>query len=194
MAANLRASGLANPVNAVLLNFRAYDTLLETAILVLALAGVWMLASDAAWREAPANFATGHAAEPPLIVLVKLLVPLVALSAIYLLFLGASEPGGAFQAGTILAAIAILLVLARIAPPPAPARPAMRWAVAGGFLVFALAGFATALFGRGFMDFPPTAAYAAIIAIEIALALSVAAALMLLAGSLPDEPGRDAPK
>jgi multisubunit Na+/H+ antiporter MnhB subunit len=191
VAANLPASGLGNPVNAVLLNFRAYDTLLETGVLVLALVGGWMLATDATWKRAPANFATRHVVEPPLIVLVKVLVPLVALSAVYLLFLGSSEPGGAFQAGTILAAVAILLILARIAPPPDPAQPSVRWAVAAGFLLFALAGFATLALGRGYMDFPPAAAYPLIIALEVGIAVSVAAALMLLAGGLPDEPGRD---
>jgi multisubunit Na+/H+ antiporter MnhB subunit len=191
VAANLPASGLGNPVNAVLLNFRAYDTLLETGVLVLALVGAWMLATDATWKRAPANFATRHVVEPPLIVLVKVLVPLVALSAVYLLFLGSAEPGGAFQAGTILAAIAILLVLARIAPTPDPVQPSVRWAVAAGFLLFALTGFATLALGRGYMDFPPAAAYPLIIAIEVGIAVSVAAALLLLASGLPDEPGRD---
>lgn len=193
VAARLPESGLGNPVNAVLLNFRAYDTLLETGVLVLALVGGWMLASDAAWSRPPANFATRHAVELPLIVLVKVLAPLVTLSAFYLLFLGSEASGGAFQAGTILAAIAILLALARVAPIPGPAASSLRWAVAAGFLLFAVAGFAMLALGRGFLDFPPPAAKALIIAIEIGLAASVATALMLLAGGLPDEPGRDGP-
>jgi multisubunit Na+/H+ antiporter MnhB subunit len=34
-------SGVSNPVTAVLLNFRAYDTLLELAVLMAAILGIW---------------------------------------------------------------------------------------------------------------------------------------------------------
>ena len=43
VAANLQTSGVSNPVTAVLLNFRGYDTLLEMVVLLLALLGVWSL-------------------------------------------------------------------------------------------------------------------------------------------------------
>ena len=43
VAANLETSGVSNPVTAVLLNFRGYDTLLEMVVLLLALLGVWSL-------------------------------------------------------------------------------------------------------------------------------------------------------
>jgi hypothetical protein len=36
-------SGVSNPVTAVLLNFRAYDTLMELAVLLVALLGIWSL-------------------------------------------------------------------------------------------------------------------------------------------------------
>jgi len=193
VAANLRASGLGNPVNAVLLNFRAYDTLLETGVIVVALVGSWMLATDASWTLAPGNFVTRHPVEPPLVVLIKALVPLVAISAFYLLFVGSEEPGGAFPAGTMLSAIGILLILARIAPPPARAGRSIRWTVAAGFMVFALSGSATLLVGREFLDFPPSSAKAVILIIELSLAPSVAMALLLLASGLPVEPGRDTP-
>ncbi|HBH35695.1 MAG TPA: hypothetical protein DDW45_04780, partial [Gammaproteobacteria bacterium] len=38
---NMEMSGVQNPVTAVLLNFRGYDTLLEMAVLLAALLGVW---------------------------------------------------------------------------------------------------------------------------------------------------------
>jgi len=43
VTAKLVHSGVSNPVTAVLLNFRGYDTLLETGVLLLALVGVWSL-------------------------------------------------------------------------------------------------------------------------------------------------------
>ena len=49
--ANMATSGVRNPVTAVLLNFRAYDTLLELGVLLVALLGVWSLGSAAAHRR-----------------------------------------------------------------------------------------------------------------------------------------------
>ena len=43
--AQLGLSGVSNPVTAVLLNFRGYDTLLEMVVLLLALLGVWAIGS-----------------------------------------------------------------------------------------------------------------------------------------------------
>ena len=45
-AANIAATGLGNPVTAVLMAYRAIDTLLETVVLLLALVGIWSLAPD----------------------------------------------------------------------------------------------------------------------------------------------------
>jgi hypothetical protein len=40
---HLAESGVSNPVTAVLLNFRSYDTLLEVAVLVVAMVAVWSM-------------------------------------------------------------------------------------------------------------------------------------------------------
>jgi monovalent cation/proton antiporter MnhG/PhaG subunit len=52
-AANLAATGMSNPVSAVLLAYRALDTVLESAVLPLALIGVWSLAPDRFWGGRP---------------------------------------------------------------------------------------------------------------------------------------------
>lgn len=52
-AANLAATGMGNPVSAVLLACRALDTVLESAVLPLALVGVWSLAPDRFWGGRP---------------------------------------------------------------------------------------------------------------------------------------------
>lgn len=190
VASRLEESGLANPVSAVLLNFRAFDTLLEKAVLVLALAGLWVLSAGIAQGRLPANFESRHEVEPQLVVLLKVLVPLVLITALYLLWLGADEPGGAFQSGTILAAVAILLVLARVMPVPVPTSVVMRCAVAAGFLVFAAAGF-YGMAGEGaFLTFPTEGAKSIILLVEVALTVSVAAVLFLLASGLPNTPDR----
>ena len=52
-AANMAATGLGNPVTAVLMAYRAIDTLLETVVLLLALLGIWSLAPDRVWGGFP---------------------------------------------------------------------------------------------------------------------------------------------
>src|SRR5690606_34203423 len=53
VADNLMASGVDNPVTAVLINFRGWDTLLESVVLLAALVGLWSLARDADWGGSP---------------------------------------------------------------------------------------------------------------------------------------------
>jgi uncharacterized MnhB-related membrane protein len=50
---NLPDTGLGNPVTAVLIAYRSFDTMLEKVVLVLAVAGVWSLAADRYWGGAP---------------------------------------------------------------------------------------------------------------------------------------------
>jgi multisubunit Na+/H+ antiporter MnhB subunit len=45
-AQNLAETGLGNPVTAVLIAYRSFDTMLEKVVLVLAVVGVWSLAAD----------------------------------------------------------------------------------------------------------------------------------------------------
>lgn len=185
----LPASGIGSQVNAVLINFRAFDTLLEKAVLLVALVGLWGLAPQVSWQVPSGNFVTPGQPEPQLLVLLKVLVPLVLLAAFYLFWLGADEVGGAFQAGTITAALGILLVLGRMSPIPAHGGDFARLGAVAGFVLFAVVGFAMNLLGRGFLDYPEAAAKPIILVIEAGVALSVAVVLFLLAGGLPQYEG-----
>ena len=101
---NLAISGVSNPVTAVLLNFRVYDTFLEMVVLLAALLGVWSI------KEVPIESMTDFK-NPVLHTLVDLLVPFSILVSIYLLWVGAHAPGGAFQAGSVFGASLVLLML-----------------------------------------------------------------------------------
>ena len=68
--ANLGATQLGNPVTAVLLGYRAFDTLLEKIVLLLAVIGVWSLAPDRAWGRAPPPLGRAQA-ERPLVFLAR---------------------------------------------------------------------------------------------------------------------------
>ncbi len=58
-AQNLAGTGLGNPVTAVLIAFRSFDTMLEKIVLVLAVLGVWSLAGRVTLR--PDALAKPHA-------------------------------------------------------------------------------------------------------------------------------------
>lgn len=168
----LPESGVSNPVTAVLLNFRAYDTLLELVVLLLALLGVRSLGS------AP-PLETG-AAPVLLQALVAWLAPALVVVAGFLLWIGAKAPGGAFQAGALLGAVAILL--AQAAPdrlPSAGARPLDLAAVLGPAVFLAVAA-ASAAAGQTVLQYPPGWAPALILLIEAAATLSIAAVLFVL--------------
>lgn len=172
VSTHLAASGVEHTVTAVLLNFRGYDTLLEVAVLLLALLGMWAVAPG------EGGDAVASPANPVLQALARLAVPLMILAAGYLLWAGAHRPGGAFQAGAVLAAAAVLLNLSGLLPAwGAPGRM-LRLGLAGGFLVFLAV--AVALLGEGgLLRYPPDRAGALILLIESGLTISLG---LILAG------------
>ena len=178
VAAQMDRSGVTHPVTAVLLNFRGYDTLLEVAVLLLALIGTWSL------RLAPAE----RSPERPGLVLrelVRLLVPLLVVIAGYLLWLGAHAPGGAFQAGALLAAAGVLLMLAEVRPLGRLSPAVLRLLAALGVAVFLAVALLVMVQGR-LLEYPVAWAGGLILAIESAATVSIGLALAYL--FLGDEP------
>lgn len=171
-AANLETSGVNNPVTAVLLNFRGYDTVLEMGVLLVALLGVWSLGGIPQQRESSPG--------PVLDVLSRLLVPLLILVAGYLLWVGADAPGGAFQAGSVLGAAGVLLLLAGWRPEPRFAGLPLRMTLAMGLGAFVVVGVVLMLMGRRLLQYPPSFAGALILLIEAAATLSIGVALAAL--------------
>lgn len=172
VAAHMAVSGVDHPVTAVLLNFRGYDTLLEVAVLLLALLG--MLAASTGKGEVPSALHAG----PVVQTLARLAVPLMILMAGYLLWAGAHRPGGAFQAGAVLAGAAVLLHLAGLLPAWASPALLLRLGLACGFLVFL--GVAVTMLGQGaLLRYPSEHAGALILLIEASLTISLG---LILAG------------
>ncbi len=178
VAENIEASGLSNPVSAVLLNFRAYDTLLEMAVLLLAVLGVWSLAVVPESRE--------PVPEAVLDMLSHLLVPLLILVSGYLLWVGGHAAGGAFQAGSILAAAGVLLLLTGWRPGAWFAGWPLRLSLISGLATFVLVAVLMLLLGESFLEFPLPIAGVLILLIEVAAALSIGITLAsLFVGSRP---------
>ncbi len=161
-------SGVSNPVTAVLLNFRAYDTLLELAVLLAAALGVRAIGSTRPVYQA---------AGPVLAALVRPLVPLLILAAGYLLWVGAHAPGGAFQAGAVLAAAAVLLRLRGDATGGLPGPVAQRWLLVAGIGAFLAVGLGVMLAGFSFLQYPAAWSGVLILLIESGATLAIAAAL-----------------
>mgnify|MGYP006426321365 CR=1 FL=1 len=170
--ARLDDSGVAYPVTAVLLNFRGYDTLLELAVLLLALIGVWSLST--------APHLGDEEPEPALAALSRLLAPLMILIAAYLVWVGARAPGGAFQAGSVLGAAGVLLRLSGWRLASRASGWPLRLVLVLGVAVFAFIGLAVMGFGQPLLGYPPGWAKTAILTIELAATLSIGAILAAL--------------
>ncbi len=180
----LGRSGVENPVTAVLLNFRAYDTLLEVAVLVIA--GLIALSLGRASAVAAPALSS---ADMLLHALLRWFAPLMLVLAAYLVWVGGHRPGGAFQAGAVLAAAGVLMRLAGNPLPLLAARLALRAGLVLGlaaFLAVALLGAVT----RGvLLAYPESLAGGIILVVEILLALSIAMVLLELFVSGPPSAG-----
>jgi multisubunit Na+/H+ antiporter MnhB subunit len=181
VAQGLPETGVSNPVTAVLLDFRGYDTLLEVAVIALAVIGAAVLAP----RQAPPAPLTGPVARAA----AATLAPAIVIVAGYLLWTGGARPGGAFQAGALLAGGLVLLEITGAVPWWRQGRVGRLWVVAGTAAFLAAGLGVMAATGR-FLDYPgPVWGYAIILGIEAVAALSIAVALSALFAAEPAEDG-----
>jgi multisubunit Na+/H+ antiporter MnhB subunit len=184
---HLGETGLGNPVTAVLMAFRALDTLLEKVVLFLAVVGVWSLAADENWG----GIAGQRRAERPqeaLAFLAQLLPPIGVVVAIHIVWVGANEPGGAFQGGAILAAMAMIVVMARLVEAPATGARRLRLILISGPLVFLAVGLLGMVAADAFLAYPAGLAKPLIVFIEVFMTVSIAASLPMLVLGPPDRP------
>jgi multisubunit Na+/H+ antiporter MnhB subunit len=185
VAANLAATGLGNPVTAVLMAYRAIDTLLEVVVLLLALLGVWSLAPDRLWGGLPGLH---YRADPDGILTfdAQMLVPIGILVGIHIFWVGSVAPGGEFQGATILAAMWILTTLSGLVDAPAVSRPWLRLLLIAGPAVFVAIGLAGFAMAGAFLAYPMEHAKLWILIIEVPVTLSIAAMLFLLVAGSPE--------
>lgn len=173
VAKNIEISGVSNPVTAVLLNYRSYDTLLELGVLLLALLGVWSLGGSTAVNRSTSI-------SPVLDFLGKFLVPIFILFAGYLLWVGAFAPGGAFQAGAVIGAAGVLLFLNDWKLERKYSGFALRLVLVIGLVLFIAIGFGFVFLDRVFLEYPPELAGGLILLIETGATLSIGISLAAL--------------
>ena len=183
-AAQLGSTGVGNPVTAVLLAYRAMDTLLEAIVVLLALVGVWSLAHDRAWGGYPQL--RSHADPDGILAyFARVMAPVGIIVGIYIFWIGADFPGGKFQGATILAAMWLLVIGAGLAHLPPVSQTWLRVLLVAGPLVFIVIGFAGLVTAEAVFAYPNGYAKPLILAIEIALMPTLVLALALLVAGAP---------
>lgn len=118
-------------------------------------------------------------------VLLKLLIPVIMLFALYVQFHGDYGPGGGFQAGVIFGAGMILYALIfGLEPALRVFSPnVLRTLVAAGVMLYGGVGVATILFGGNFLDYdvlahdPRHGQHLGILLVELGVGLTVAAVM-----------------
>jgi multisubunit Na+/H+ antiporter MnhB subunit len=199
----LPASGVAHPITAVLLQYRSFDTLLEIAVLLaaalVAIARRGDVRRDRAHQDDalhPTEDASATANPPataalairtPLLAALTLaLHPILVLLAVYLLWAGSTRPGGAFQAGAVLAALGVLRRVSGVMPGDAWLARWRQPALLAGLATFLALATLMLPMGRALLAWPEGWAGGLILAIEAVLTVSIAVSLVGLFASAPD--------
>ncbi len=173
-------SGVESPVTAVLLNFRAYDTMLEVVVLLLAVIGAWSLTKS----PLPGQVAD---ISPIQMGVVRLLAPVMCLVAAYLVWQGSHLAGGAFQGGAILGAAGVLILVSDFPQIHTISALSLRIGLVLGPLFFVGIAFCCLFFTGDLLGYPEETAGWFILLIESACALSIGVTLAaLFAGSRPE--------
>lgn len=171
-------SGVAHPITAVLLNFRLFDTWLELGVLLLALVGILGVHGCRDLK----GMRPRHDAGPLLFWLVRGLIPVLILTTVHLLWLGDHAPGGAFQAGVVLASGLVLLWLS--GHPSITILSSAAWmpCLVAGFGSILLMGVMTALAPNlDALEYPQEFAKVLILVLEFVATLSIGVILASLA-------------
>lgn len=176
---NLAQSGVQNPVTAVLLNFRSYDTLLEIGVLLIV--AVAMLPDSPSGRLVAV--VTDTQINPMLEAALRWLVPMIVIMAGYMLWTGAALPGGAFQSGALLAGAGVLIQLSgRLSFCFTSTTAKLLLTI--GLITFMLAAVGVAIMTGVILQYPTELAAPLILLIESAATISIATILLLLYNSL----------
>jgi len=178
VTATLEETGLGNPVTGVLLVFRGFDTLIEMTVLLTAFVGSRVMTT-----RSRLFVATVFGFELPLVrTLAAVILPLAALVAMHLLWIGSDEPGGAFQAGSVLAGAGVMLVLTGTLLPAAHSRALVRLALVAGAASLCMLVLAPMLRGQPAMGY---LGRGSILLAEALMMVSIATTLTLLFAGVP---------
>ena len=148
-----RELGAPNIITGILLTYRAFDTLGEVAVLFMVAAGLGLLLGGGskgldrapAWESVKATPSTEIVKNGA-----EILVPLIAIFAVYIVMHGHLGPGGGFQGGAVMACCVLLLLLAKSNYRIKLAHLSIIESLAG--LLIVLVGIAGIILAGGFLD------------------------------------------
>ena len=150
-------TGAPNMVTAILADYRAYDSLGETVVILTAgLACLLVLGAFAPTRTGPTEkeAMAYQFGSDILDATSRMLIPFIILFAVYVVVHGHTSPGGGFQGGAICAAAIILVRLVRGRAPGLKLLPTYTVAIASvGVLVYTGTGLVSLFFGKNFLDY-----------------------------------------
>lgn len=169
---HLDQTGVTNIVTAVLLNYRAYDTLIEFAVFLSVAIAVLPYILDTPVLKFKLQ------EESQVLLIAKVFIPLTIVMAGYLLWIGASKPGGAFQASALLAGCLVLLSLANVQVIDFT-KLRYRLLMSAGLLAFLATILLLYLESHSFLTFPVELAGISILAIEFFATFAIALILFL---------------
>lgn len=182
LAASMEDSGVTHELTAVLLNFRTYDTFLEISVLIIT--AFVSLALQTPRAEPPSLH---HVSNRLLDALIAWLGPFMLMLGFYLFWVGSKEPGGAFQAGALLASCGVLLRLSGVTLPFLRSDIGLRLWIVAGIFVFLLVASSGPLLGLPLFAYKSGAAGWLILTIEAALTVSIAVILVSLFTTAPPD-------
>ena len=162
-------SAITHDITSILLDFRSLDTLLEVAVIFLALVGIKGVSPH--FRYKPLSF--------PLIVTdtyVSLVFPIIVIVAFYILLSGAYQSGGAFQASAVLAGGFIIIKVTKPHYLENIKELFLKAIYSLGLLYFIIIGFLGFVQGS-FLQYPKGYEYVLIVSIETMLTISLSAIL-----------------
>ena len=187
-------TGVPNVVTAVLASYRGFDTLGEVVVIFTAGIAVLLLLGGKRPMPTTGNQTPGGAAEGKtthnliLRVVLKTLIPMIILFALYVQFHGDYGPGGGFQAGVIMSAAIILyaLVFGLDAAEQVIPSTILRLLASLGLLVYAGVGVVTLLLKGNYLDYSVLAdnsvagQHLGILLIEFGVGMTVFSIMLIL--------------
>lgn len=184
-------TGAPNMVTGVLADYRAYDTLGETVVILTAGLACALVLGNVGAAGAAAG-ATRPLASPVLDTASRLLTPFIFVFAAYVVAHGHVSPGGGFQGGILLAAALILVRLVRRERTWGLSPRGALVAACTGVAIFAATGFAALAFGGRFLDYgalplpldPAATRAAGSLVIEVGVGLGVMGVMLLIFDAL----------
>jgi len=194
-------SGVPNMVTAVLADYRGFDTMFETVVVLIA--GIAIMAilrvmnqTSGGARPSPPHWVGDH---HDIIIgtTCRLLIPVLQLFALYVIAHGHHSPGGGFQGGVILGTSFILLAIAQGLDPALERMSEGNYVKLAfvGIVIYAGFGFLCQLLGENFLDYgvlhvlmPETSAAEArshsMLGVEIGVAFTVSAIMFAIYANL----------